>query len=547
MIDALDLTVLAGYLIGIVALGVGWALRTQRRQTDPTAAATDYFLAGRRLGWGVIGLALFATNISCVHIVSLAQSGFDTGLLNGNFEWMAAFTLLILAVFFAPIYLRSGATTLPDYLERRYDRSCRDWLTVVSIFSAIIIHIGFAFLTGGRIILFLFPGLGGIYGAILVIAVLTGIYTIMGGLASVVITETVQTVVLLLGAAAMTWFALDRAGGWSAFAGALADLGETGRLSMLRPHGDPSGMPWYAILLGYPVLGIWYWCADQTIVQRVLGARSENHARGGALFCALLKVFPVFIFVLPGVVAYVLAATGRLDLSALSSAAAGDTKDIYAVMMLQLLPVGMTGLVLAALLAALMSTVAGALNSVSTLAAYDLYRRFAPGCADRQLVRVGRASATLALLLSIALVPLLDNYASLFNGLNEIIAHIAPPITAVFLLGVLWPQASAISARWTLWVGSGLGAVVFACNKLAPGTPLAAIPFMMMAFYLLVACLLLQASIVLLGNKTVTASASLASLCWPTPGAAFRFDNHWLPALMILLLLLFGGLYWIFA
>lgn len=549
MISPLDVTVLAAYLVGIVALGIGWALRTQRRRAGRTTVAVDYFLAGRRLNWGVIGLALFATNISCVHIVSLAQSGFDTGLLNGNFEWMAAFTLLILAIFFAPIYLRSGATTLPDYLESRYDRSCRDWLTVVSIFSAIIIHIGFAFLTGGRIIAFLFPELGGIYAAIVAIAVLTGIYTIMGGLSSVVVTETVQTVVLLLGATTMTWFALDKVGGWSAFTAALSDLGETERLSMLRPHGDPSGMPWYAILLGYPVLGIWYWCADQTIVQRVLGARSENHARGGALFCALLKIFPVFIFVLPGVLAYVLVATGRLDLGALASAdaAAGNTKDIYAVMITQLLPTGVTGLVLAALIAALMSTVAGALNSISTLASYDLYRRLVPTCSDRQLVRVGRISATLALVLSIALVPLLDNYASLFNGLNEIIAHIAPPITAVFLLGVLWPRAGAASARWTLWAGSGLGASVFACNKFAPGTPLAAIPFMMMAFYLFVACLLLQTSIVLLGGKPTAANASVGTLCWPTPRAAFRFGNRWVVGLIALLLLLFGTLYWTFA
>lgn len=540
-----DIIVLTTYLVGIVALGVGWALWDQRRRAAGASVATNYFLASRRLGWGVIGLALFATNISCVHIVSLAQSGFDTGLLNGNFEWMAAFTLVILAVFFAPIYLRSGTTTLPDYLEKRYDRSCRDWLTIVSIFSAIIIHVGFAFLTGGRIILFLFPELGNIYVAILVIAILTGIYTIFGGLGSVVITETVQTVVLLVGAAVMTWFAWERVGGWSAFNTALVDLGETKRLSMLRPHGDPSGMPWYAILLGYPVLGIWYWCADQTIVQRVLGARSENDARGGALFCALLKIFPVFIFVLPGLLAYVLASTGQLDLGGM--AAGEGSKDIYAVMLTQLLPAGFTGLVLAALIAALMSTVAGALNSVSTLASYDLYRRFVPNCSDEKLVSVGRISATLALLLSIGLVPLLDRYGNLFNGLNEIIAHIAPPITAVFLLGVLWPRANATSARWTLWMGSGLGAAVFACNKLAPHTPLAGIPFMLMAFYLLVACLLGQVLIVLNSRPAPVEASGVNTLCWANLRSAFDFGSKRMGLLIVLLLLLFCALYAKFA
>src|SRR5687768_9744432 len=184
MISQLDIIILVVYLVGIVLLGVGVALRARSRQRDQAAAAADYFLAGRRLGWPVIGLALFATNISCVHLVSLAQSGYDTGLLNGNFEWMAAFTLIALALIFAPIYLRSGAATLPDFLERRYDRSCRDWLTVVSIFSAIIIHIGFAFLTGGRIMALLFPDIGGIYVAIVAIAALTGVYTIFGGLIS---------------------------------------------------------------------------------------------------------------------------------------------------------------------------------------------------------------------------------------------------------------------------------------------------------------------------------------------------------------------------
>lgn len=543
MISSADIIILVGYLVGVVALGVVWSLRVKSRQTTTAAEAADYFLAGRRLGWGVIGMALFATNISCVHLVSLAQSGYETGLLNGNFEWMATFTLVALALFFAPIYLRSRATTLPDYLELRYDRSCRDWLTIVSVFSAIVIHIGFAFLTGGRIISFLFPEIGGIYSAIIIIAVLTGIYTILGGLVAVVITEAVQTVVLIIGAAAMTWFALDRMGGWQAFHSTLERLGETQKLSMLRPHGDPSGMAWYAVVLGYPVLGIWYWCADQTIVQRVLGARSEHEARCGALFCGALKVLPVFIFVLPGTLAFTLAATGKLDIGALKSA--GDTKDIYAVMITQLLPSGFIGVVVAALLAALMSTVAGALNSISTLVSYDLYRRFVPTCTDRQLLRVGRVSAGAALLLSIALVPLLDNYGSLFHGLNDIIAHIAPPITAVFLMGVLWPRATALSARWTLWSGSALGAVVFACNKLAPGNPLAQVPFMMMAFYLLVACLALQACLVLAGPRNEQTAGP--NLSWPSPSSAFAAGGRSFWTYTILLLVLFGGLYWRFA
>lgn len=550
MINTIDISVVVAYLVIVVALGVGVYLR--KRRSVAADSASGYFLAGRTLSWPVVGMSLFATNISCVHLVSLAQSGYDTGLLVGNFEWMAALTLVLLALFFAPVYLRARATTLPDFLELRYDRACRDWLTIISILSAVIIHIGFAFLTGGRIIAMLFPQLGGIYPAIVLVALMTGVYTILGGLLSVVVTEVLQTFVLLFGAALITWIAYSKLGGWNEFTTALAALEGSEKLSMLRPHGDPSGMPWYAVLLGYPVLGIWYWCADQTIVQRVLGARDENHARTGAFFCAALKIFPVFIFVLPGLFAYVLAETGRLDVSSLVRVENGitiqDTKDIYSLMITQILPVGLRGLVLAALLAALMSTVAGALNSISTLVSYDLYKRFVPQCSERKLIGVGRIAGGIALVVSIGLVPLLDLYGSLFAGMNDIISHIAPPITAVFLLAVLWRRANAYSARWTLWVGSALGAAVFLVNKVFPSNPLAAIPFMMMAFYLLVICILLQISLVL---ATAGSGAERGGqLAWKSPWAAMT-EAGWpgfadYRVLVALLAAAYTGLYWTF-
>src|SRR5690606_31208606 len=243
----------------------------------------EYFLAGKSLRWPMIGLALFATNISTVHLVSLAQSGFDTGLLNGNFEWMAAITLILLALFFVPFYLKSGVATLPDFLEKRYDKSSREWLTVISIFSAIIIHIAFSMLAGGIVLKTLFNI--NMYVSIAIICLVTAVYTIIGGLRAVVVTESIQTVVLLVGAFIISYAAYNKMGGWFAMKEVLINEGELSRLSMLRPHNDPSGMPWYAVVIGYPILGIWYWCADQTIVQRVLGAKDENHGRVGALFC----------------------------------------------------------------------------------------------------------------------------------------------------------------------------------------------------------------------------------------------------------------------
>src|SRR5688500_3546365 len=227
-----------------------------------------------------------ATNISCLHLVSFAQSDFDNGLWNGNFEWMAAFTLILLALFFIPFYIRSGVATLPDFLEKRYNRACRDWLAFISIISAIIIHIAFSFLAGGIVLETLF-GIN-MYYSIVVIALLTGLYTIIGGLRAVVVTESIQTVVLVAGAIIITIAAWNKMGGWQPMAAVLQEKNSIDKLSMLRPLGDSSGMSWLAVFLGYPVLGIWYWCADQTIVQRVLGAKDENHARGGVLFCGFI-------------------------------------------------------------------------------------------------------------------------------------------------------------------------------------------------------------------------------------------------------------------
>jgi len=575
-VSGLDICVTVLYIVGIVALGCWVGLRKHKG-----GKARDYFLAGGNLRWPIIGLALFATNISCVHMVSLAQSGYDTGLLNGNFEWMAAFTLVMLGLFFAPFYIRSRVPTLPDFLERRYNRECRDWLAVLSLLSAIIIHIGFSFLTGGIVLNAMF-GID-MYLSIVIIASLTGLYTIIGGLMAVVVTEAIQTVVLIIGAILITAYAWNKMGGWESMTAVLETknaLGENNinKLSMLRPHGDASGMPWYSIFLGYPVLGIWYWCADQTIVQRVLGARNENHARIGPIFAGLIKILPVFIFVLPGLLAFTLAQSGRLDLSSLNKdgernirvlieskaltlqndqlliesglydhgshilkvdEALGrklisepmasmireegdsviESKGIYGVMITQLLPKGLIGVMVAALLAALMSTVSGALNSISTLFSFDLYKRFKPDASDKQLVWIGRVTASCALLMAICLVPLLNGYPSIFNGLNDIIAHMAPPVTCVFLLGVFWKRASAKSAKLTLWLGSALGAVVYLLCKLGDKTPFAAIlndlsgsSFMMMAFYLLCACILMQVTF---------------SLIWPSGEKELNSKLYW--------------------
>lgn len=544
MLGNIDLGIAVAYIALILIVGIRAGIGSKRN----TGTAEGYFLAGKSLRWPAIGLALFATNISTVHLVSLAQSGFDTGLLNGNFEWMAAFTLVLLALFFVPFYLKSGVATLPDFLERRYDRSSRDWLTFISIISAIVIHIAFSMLAGGIVLKTLF-GIN-IYLSITVICVITGMYTILGGLRAVVVTESIQTIVLLAGAFIISFAAFDRMGGWLPMKDVLVAEGGLDRLSMLRGADDSSGMPWFAVFFGYPILGIWYWCADQTIVQRVLGAKDENHGRVGALFCGFLKILPVFIFVLPGLFAYTLFKSGHLDLSSLGLDAAGNvnSKGIYTLMITQLLPSGLMGILVAALLSGLMSQISGALNSISTMVSYDIFKQRKPQATDKQLIRIGKISAVIAMAFSLALLPLLDRYESIFNGINDVIAHIAPPITCVFLLGVFWRKASAVSAKLTLWIGSFLGMGVFILNKVLPDSWIGQTPFMMMAFYLFLTCMIIQ--IILSYRYPVQHSAESEQLYWKSPleplrGAAWKGIGNY-RVLSVLLLAIVTILYIIF-
>lgn len=550
MIHALDTNIAIIYIAAIFIIGLWAGIRHQYKNKQQVNVAGEYFLAGKTLRWPMIGMALFATNISCVHLVSLAQSGFDTGLLNGNFEWMAAFTLILLALFFVPFYIRSGITTLPDFLEKRYDRASRDWLSVVSVVSAIVVHISFSLLAGGIVLQTLF-GVD-MYTSIIIISVITAIYTVVGGLKAVVVTESIQTVVLLSGAIIMSVAAYHKMGGWEPMVEVLQKNHQLDKLSMMRPHGDSSGLPWYAVFLGYPILGIWYWCADQTIVQRVLGARDENNARVGPLFCGFIKILPVFIFVMPGLFAYTLFKSGHLDLTALKTLVDGkeviNSKGIYTLMIVQLIPKGLAGVLVAALLSGLMSQISGALNSISTLASYDIYRRHKPGATDQQLVKAGKIAAGVSLVFSLLLLPLLNNYESIFNGLNDIIAHIAPPITCVFLLGVFWSKASATSARLTLYVGSATGLITFAAGKIFPYSFIGQVPFMMVAFYLFCLCVCIQ--VLFSYIYPVKHTAESAGLYWKTPFEALQskgwsgIGNYKL--LSVLLIVIMSALFWFF-
>ncbi len=476
-----DLSLVVAYLIGVVGIGC-YAGMVRRRGGG--GEGSHYFLAGNSLGWPIIGLAMFAANISTVHLVSFAETAYKYGLVFGNFEWMAGFTLILLSLFFAPLYLRSRVATLPDFLERRYNRHCRDWLTVISIFSAIVIHIGVALYTAALVLCGILGmettatilGVNAMMFFIIVLGVLTGIYTMIGGLLAVVWTESIQTVLLLVGAVCITAVGFYYVGGWSDLTQTLAthphplngvlklpdgkflNWGTGNFLSIMRGSNDPSNQPWYGILLGYPVIGIWYWCCDQTIVQRVLAARDEKQARLGPLFCGFLKILPVFLFVLPGVVCVALVQQG---FAGFHGEAPSDPKFAYTFMVTHMLPWGLKGLVTAAMLAAAMQTCSAALNSTATLFAYDIVKRYRPKTGDHQLVVIGKIATVVGTVLAIVASPIFGQKDTIFQALTDIICYCAPPITAVFLLGVFWKRATGKAAYLAMVIGNVLGIVIF--------------------------------------------------------------------------------------
>ena len=540
----IDLAIIIAYLLGITLIGVV----SSRKQTE---TSTGYFLAGRSLGWVTVGLALFATNISTVHLIGLASSGFSDGLVIGNFEWLAPFMLIVLGLVFAPFYFRTKISTLPEYLEGRYGPGSRTVLAFMAVVGALFIHIGVT-LYAGAVMFQSFVEID-ILWSILIVSLLTVIYTVTGGLKAVVITESIQTVLLLIGAAAVTVFgvlALHDKGITSL--DALREAARPGQMSMIRTEGE---FAWWIMLLGYPVLGIWYWCSDQTIVQRVLGAKSERDAQIGPIFAGFIKVLPVFLMVLPGVIGYVLFA----DLI-------GDNPDATLITLIQqLLPTGLRGLVVAGLLAALMSTVAGALNSTSTLVSIDIVKRMRPETKDQTLVRIGQITAVVVMLCAIAWSTQGERFGGIFKGINAMIAVLAPPISTVFLWGIIWRRGTSAASLTTLIVGFLLGALVFLVdfpamsglilgvdaedNPIQLVTNQWGIPFMLQAWWLFVIC-----SVIFVVTSFVTRQQDperLDRFCWSHPLSAIMekpLDGLLDPRVLSgLLVLVMAVCYWLFA
>ncbi len=503
----LDVSIVIAYIVGILALGI-WS--GYRKKTS----STQLFLAGRSLPWTIIGPGLFCANISTIHLVGLAADGHRTGLGVGNFEWGAAFCLIILGMVFAPFYFRNKLSTLPEYVEKRYCSLTRTILATIFILSALLVHIGVS-LYAGAILLKEFFGFP-VYFSIIGISTITAIYTIMGGLRAVMITNLVQVVLLLFGSIALTVLGIWAlpAHGIESFAQLKAAVSPNLDVSMVQPIKNAAGQmnpySWLCVIAGYPILGIWYWCTDQTIVQNMLAAKSEKDGRDGAIFGGFLKILPVFIMVFPGVLAF-----------ALYQDQIGSNHDAtLMVMMKNLLPKGLLGLFTAGLLAALMSTVEAALNSTATLASTDILKRIRPETKDRTLVWFGRVTAGVVILLAMAWSTQGGRFKSIFEAINKIPMMFAPAITTIFVLGVFWKRGTSQAAVTTLLFNLAIGVVYLIIDiPLIGSKQLIAeglgIPFMLAGGVIFVMCILVY--IIVSFSTPAPTPEKLENLTWKHP------------------------------
>lgn len=510
-VPLLDLLIVVAYIVALLLAGIVSARRTK-------VTGQIFFLAGRSLSWGVVGAALFASNISTIHLVGLTASGYNEGLVWGNFEWMASFSLILLSLVFAPFYFRTRIATLPEFLEKRYSSVSRSILAIMAIMAALFIHIGMS-LYAGAVVFEQFFGIP-VQASILIVAAIVSIYTIFGGLKAVVVTETLNTAILLVGVCTLTILAILAlpAHGIHSLAAFRAAV-KPGQLSVI--HSDSTvGLNWYAIFLGYPILGVWYWCTDQTIVQRVLGARTERDAQFGPLFAGFLKILPMFLLILPGVIASVL----------FHDQIGKASNQTLPVLIKMLIPSGLRGLITAAVLAALMSAVSAALNSSGTLIAVDIVKRLRPATSDSQMVMIGRVSSGIVMILAILWSTQGGRFSSIFAAINVIAADLAPPITTVFLFGVFWRRGTKEASVVTLVSGLCMGVLAFLFDLPVIGHTHAitdgwGISFLMQAWWMFCIC-----SVVFIATSLCTPPPQphcVEGLTWTNPLASLGRTRSW--------------------
>ena len=462
----------------LIILGLAWWVIKQRQKDT-----TDYFLAGRHLGWFIVGASIFASNIGSEHLVGLAGSGATDGVAMAHYE-LHAWCLLVLGWVMVPFYMRSKVFTMPEFLERRFSPASRTVLSVISLVAYVLTKIAVGIFAGGIVFSVLLPemnflGMDSFWiGSILVI-VLTGLYAVLGGLRAVAYTEALQTVILVIGSVLVTIFGLEALGGWSelrAIAGSemfnlWKPLVPEGIESTWAPVKEAGKMAWYfndnypwlGMLFCAPIIGLWYWTTDQYIVQRALGAPNETEARRGSIAAAMLKLLPVFIFIIPGMIAFALAKSGQISaiqtelFNADGELIRDNAQKAFPLLVANVLPVGIRGIVVAGLLAALMSSLAGVFNASSTLFTMDFYSRLRPDASQTRLVWIGRVATSVMVLIGLLWIPVIQGGKGLYDYLQGIQAYLAPPIFVVFFLGVFNKRLNAKGCLWALSVGFILG------------------------------------------------------------------------------------------
>jgi SSS family solute:Na+ symporter len=475
-LHAPDWVTIAGYFL--VILGLAWWVSKHRQDTS-----TDYFLAGRHLGWFIVGASIFASNIGSEHIVGLAGTGATDGAVMAHYE-LHAWCLLVLGWVMVPFYMRSKVFTMPEFLERRFSPTARTVLSAISLVAYVLTKIAVGIFAGGVVFSVLLPemnflGLDSFWLGSILVVLLTGFYTILGGLRAVAYTEALQTIILILGSVLVTFFGLKALGGWSelrAIAGSdmfdiwkpLVPAGIESAWAPIREAGRMAwyfndNYPWVGMLFCAPIIGLWYWTTDQYIVQRALGAPNEREARRGAIAAAFFKLLPVFIFIIPGIICFALAQSGKILVlreqlfNANGEIIRDNAQSAFPLLVAHILPVGIRGIVVAGLLAALMSSLSGVFNASSTLFTMDFYSRLRPQATQHQLVWMGRAATTAMVVIGLIWIPVIRGGKGLYDYLQGVQAYLAPPIFVVFFLGVFNKRLNAKGCLAALITGFAMG------------------------------------------------------------------------------------------
>ncbi len=506
----IDITVIVVYLIGIIIYGISKSKR---------GSSEDYFLGGRTMTWPIVGIALFSANISSSTLVGLASDAYQTNINVYNYEWFAVVVLIFFAIFFLPFYLRSGVYTMPEFLERRYDSRSRYYFSFITVVGNILVDTAAGLYVGKIVLTLLFPSLDSTL-ILIILAVAAAAYTIPGGLNSVIQTEVIQAILLILGSCLLTYFAFDQlGGGWSGMMAKLDTMLSAGEVnfgdraaegkfipqnsdevfSLVRP-GNDEFMPWWGLLTGVPLLGFYFWANNQFMVQRVLGAKDLNHGRWGALFAGLLKLPVIFIMVVPGVLALLL--FSQLDITGLNYELTNGTicnnladcpNLTYPVLLFQLLPVGVLGLVVAGLMAAMMSSVSATFNSASTLVTMDFVKQMRPDFTSKQLVRVGQITTIILVVLAISWVPFIESVSdSLWTYLQLVIAYTCPPAVSTFILGLFWKRANGNGSIVSLLTGFSLAVLMILSQTFEWVPEVNELHFLAKATWLFVICVALH-------------------------------------------------------